>query len=140
MGRNEKISKEEVFEILGDGEWHRYSKLVAKTGVGRETIKKKVGKLLDDGFCIINGPAGIKLIDKDDVTEETAGEILAMIPWLIGMVGAMAARAVPIKSIMPAVRKCLPKTTEERKYLRSVMVRITHLIDWQEIEQIENEA
>jgi hypothetical protein len=135
MPNTQAISKEQVFDALADNQWHRYSKLIRELEVCKETVRSRVGELLDDGWCVISGPRGIKLIDKDDMNEETAQEVLAMVPWIVGLVSAMAARAIPIKRIMPEVRKCLPKTPEERKYLRSMMVRITHLIDWQEYEE-----
>lgn len=129
MIKEKIISKENLFDELKDGKWHTYAALINDFDVLRKTIKRCVTYMLKDGWCIINGPKGIKLINKDDMNEETAQEVLAMLPWIFGLVNAMSIRSIPIKKIMPAIRKCLPKTKEERQYLRSIMMRITNLID-----------
>ena len=138
-GRPELVTKEEVFISLKDGEWHFMDLLANRHDCCRKTLKNKINQLLDDGYCILNGPKGVKLIDKDDIDEATTGEILKMVGWLFGTVAGMARRAVPVKRLMPTVRKQLPKTKEERLYLRGMLVRMTHLIDWQSLDDMDEE-
>ena len=136
-GRPRKIEREDVFDILADGMWHKTCAIAGELEVCKATIRGRVNELLDEGFMILNGPGGIKLIDKDDVDEDSTNEILTTIGWMFAIVGAMARRAIPAKKFLPLVRKNLPKTREEKQYLRGLMVRVTHLIDWDSIDDFE---
>jgi hypothetical protein len=131
---NKTFFKEDVFEILSDKEWHTIGELSSMMGCSVPTTRKMIRELLDDEFMILAGPSGVKMIEKDDISEETADEVIQMIGWAFAMVGAMARRMVPTKKMLPSIKKQLPKTMKERQFLRAVAVRITHVIDWQNFE------
>ena len=136
-GRPVKISTEQVYEYLSDGEWHTTADIATAMDCAPETIRKRVKDLLDDSHLVIKGPRGVKLADDTALDTETIDEIGAMLKWVFAGVGSMAKHAVPVKKVMPQIRKSLPKTTRERDYLRSVMVKVTHLIDWESIDDLD---
>jgi len=55
---------------------------------------------------------------------------------MIGTVTRQAMSAKPVKKLLAAARKLLPKTRDERVIVRKYLVQLTHLIDWDEADDI----
>ena len=132
-----KISAEQVYEILADGEWHTTAEMSGTIKCGADTIRGRVREILDDGHMVLKGPKGMRLATGTELDQETMDEIRAMINWVFKSVGSMAKHSVPIKKVLPQMRKALPKTVAERNYLRTIMVKVTHLIDWESIDDLD---
>ena len=67
--------------------------------------------------------------------EEAAVEIERMTNRMIEIVTRQALVAQIMKKLTGEARKLLPKTPEERQIVRKYLVQLTHLIDFQEIEE-----
>lgn len=135
-GRPIKVSPEQVFEYLSDGDWHTVAEMAEAMDCGHATIRNRLRDLLDDGFMVLKGRAGARLVDGENMDQVTIEEIGAMLHWLFKSVSSMTHHAVPVKKMLPEIRKALPRTKSERQYLRSITVRITHLIDWDSIDDL----
>lgn len=134
----EKVSEEQVFELLADGNWRTYAELANRFDVSPATIQKKVRSLIQSGYLILKGPRGVRLVDDSmEIDAETAAEVMDMMAWVFATVASMAHHAVPVKSLMPSIKRALPKTKDERLFLRQLMVRMTHLIDWESIDDMD---
>ena len=134
-GRKKSINKEEVFDFLSDKKWHTKFEVAASFGVHPSTISKRVRDLVIDGWGIMTGLKGYMLTEPTDITDEDiARAVQRMTNYMVGVVARQALNAKPMKRLMAAARKMLPKTQEERMIVRKYLVQLTHLIDWQEAE------
>jgi len=134
-GRAKSITKEEIFDFLSDKRAHKKSEIAISFEVHPSTVAKRIKELVIDGWGIVTGSFGYLLTEPTDITDEdTARAIQRMVNYMIGIVARQALNAKPMKRLMAAARKMLPKTQEERMIVRKYLVQLTHLIDWQEAE------
>jgi hypothetical protein len=130
------VTKEEVYEFYKDGNWHAKSEAATYFGVSETTIKSRLRDLARDNVLLVCGNRGLKLIRPEDVTTADDAIIVeGMARWMLGVVTRQAMSAKPIKKLMSEARKLLPKSTNERQIVRKYLVQLTHLIDFQEIEE-----
>jgi biotin operon repressor len=133
---SDKLTKEEVLESLQDKEWHTTAELASEKEVSNPTIGNRIKELAKDGFGILAGRKGYKLVEIGDVTdEEAAREIERMTQRMIEIVGRQALVAKMMRRLAGEAKKLLPKTPEERQIVRKYLVQLTHLIDFQEIDE-----
>lgn len=140
MSRNEskECTKENVYDHLEDKRWHTTAEMAEKFAVSLPTVGNRIKKLVADGVGILAGPNGYKLTKKEDVdNEEAAREIERMLRRMISIVMRQALVAKPMKALAKEASKLLPKNPEERMIVRKYLVQLTHLIDFQEIEDLE---
>lgn len=137
-GRQKVLSKEEVFEVLSDKEWHSKHKIADSYGVSASTVSARVKELAEDGWAILTGVDGYLLQEPEDITDEDAARAVEkMTRWMIGVVTRQAMSAKPMKRLLGKARKLLPKSRDERTIVRKYLVQLTHLIDWQDSEEDE---
>ena len=133
---SDRVTKESVLDALSDKEWHTTSEMANTYGVSLPTIGNRVKELAKDGFGILASRNGYKLVEIGDVTDDEAAlEIERMTNRMIEIVTRQALVAHVMKKLTGEARKLLPKTPEERKIVRKYLVQLTHLIDFQEIEE-----
>lgn len=131
-------SKEEVFDILSDKKWHTTAAMAEELGVSSPTIGNRVKGLVADGWPVLAGRNGYCLVEAEDITdEEEAREIERMMRRMVAIVMRQALVAKPMKRLAARARKLLPKSKEERGIIRRYLVQLTHLIDFQDIEDME---
>jgi biotin operon repressor len=131
-----KVSKESVLESFSDKQWHTTEQIANEHGVSGPTIGKRVKELVIDGFGILAGNNGYKLVEIEDVSDEEAAiEIERMTKRMVEIVTRQAIIAPMMKRLNGAARKLLPKTAEERQIVRKYLVQLTHLIDFSEIDE-----
>jgi len=134
-GRKQSVTKEEIFDYLSDKRWHTKLEIAASYEVCPSTVSKRIKELVIDGWGIITGSLGYMLTEPADITDEDmARAIERMVNYMVGIVARQALNAKPMKRLMAAARKMLPKTKDERMIVRKYLVQLTHLIDWQESE------
>ena len=134
--RKQAVSKQEVFAELQDGQWHSKRELASIFNVSRATVAARVKGLAEDGKAVLMGRFGYRFVEASDITgEEIAEAVQAMSQWMIGVVTRQAMAANPMKRLLKASRKMLPKSKEERQIVRKYLVQLTHLIDWNEEEE-----
>ncbi len=133
---SEKAPKEDVLDYLKDKEWHTTGEMARIMDVSKPTIGNRVKDLVRDGNGILAGKNGYKFMEVEDVTDEIAAqEIERMTQRMLEIVGRQALVAKAMKKLSIEARKLLPKTPEERQIVRKYLVQLTHLIDFQEIEE-----
>lgn len=133
---SDKVSKESVLEYLSDKEWHITEEMAQEFGVSNPTIGTRIKDLAKDGFGILASRKGYKLVEVGDVSdEEAAREIERMTRRMVEIVARQALVAKVMRKLAGEARKLLPKTPEERQIVRKYLVQLTHLIDFQEIEE-----
>jgi biotin operon repressor len=139
MGRNEKkeCTKENVYDHLGDKKWHTTAEMAQEFSVSLPTVGSRIKKIVKDGVGILAGPNGYKRVEKEDVDEEVARDILKMMRRMVTIIMRQAMVAKPMKVLAKEAVKLLPKNPEERAIVRKYLVQLTHLIDFQELEDIE---
>ena len=136
-GRPQAVSKDAVFEALSDGDWHTKKELANDFDVCASTVASRVRELVADGWGVIVGPGGYQLVEASDITdEEAAVAVERFARYMIGTVTRQAMSAKPVKKLLAAARKLLPKTRDERVIVRKYLVQLTHLIDWDEADDI----
>lgn len=134
-GRKKIITKEEVFDFLSDKKWHTKYEIADHFDVHPSTISKRIKELVIDGWGVLTGMEGYMLTETTDITDEDmARAVQKMCNYMVGIVARQALNAKPMKRLMAAAKKMLPKTKEERMIVRKYLVQLTHLIDWQEYE------
>ena len=130
-GRNQVLTKEEVFEDLSDKNWHNKYEIATNHDVCASTVASRVKELVADGWAILIGKNGYRFQEPEDITDEDAAQAVErMTRWMIGIVTRQAIAAKPIKRLLAQARKLLPKSREERIIVRKYLVQLTHLIDW----------
>ena len=133
-----RLSKEDVYDYLGDKTWHTTGEMAKEFEVSNPTVGNRIKKLVSDGLGILAGPNGYKLTEKEDVdNEEAAREIEKMSRRMIAIVMRQALVAKPMKILTKEAVKLLPKDPRERAIVRKYIVQLTHLIDFQELEDEE---
>jgi biotin operon repressor len=134
-----KVTPDEVWDALADGQWHTNQELCGQFGVANGTIKKNVAILQAVGHCILFGQGGYCLIDDTFVSENGATTWKRNAGWIKGVLGSIARTAIPMhkKGIVTAVRRALPADPEERRGIRQFAVTLQRVIDAAEIENGE---
>ncbi len=69
---NNKASKESVLEYLKDKEWHITEEMAREFDVSNPTIGTRMKELARDGFGILAGKNGKKIVEFGYVTYEEA--------------------------------------------------------------------
>jgi len=132
MSRTMAVTKQEVYEVFDDSQWHTKKEIAEVFGCSPKTISHRVTDLVKDGVSIINGSQGYRIITPSEVDEESARDIEKMMRWIVASVTRQAFSAKPMKKLMTKARALLPKSKEERMIVRKYLVQLTHLIDWNE--------
>ena len=102
------------------------------------TVGKRVAALCRDGWPVLAGNSGYRLMIAEDITDaEEAQLVERMLQRMVAIVLRQALVAKPMKKLAGEARKLLPKTPEERKIVRKYLVQLTHLIDFQDIEDMD---
>lgn len=131
-----KAPKEDVLELLQDKQWHTTGEMADEMEVSRPTLGNRMKQLAEDGFGILAGHNGYKLMEIEDVTdEEAAREIEQMNQRLIAIVTRQAIVARAMKRLSREASKLLPKTPGERQILRKYLINLTRLIDFIEADE-----
>ena len=134
-GRNQAVTKEEVYEYLSDSAWHTTKDIATSFMVTKTTITKRLRDLARDEVPLINGNKGYRLVRPEDVTDiDTALDIERMTGWIVGVVNRQALTARPMRGLLEGARALLPQSKEERAVVRKYLVHLTHLIDWSDVE------
>lgn len=121
---------------LSDKQWHTTGEIADEHDVSIPTIGSRIKELAKDGFGILASRNGYKLVEIGDISDEDAArEIERMTNRMIEIVTRQAIVAQVMKKLTGEARKLLPKTPEERQIVRKYLVQLTHLIDFQEIEE-----
>ena len=137
-GRRQAVTKGEVMEMLLDKKWHTATEVAEVFDVARSTINKRVKEIAVDGHVVLMGQNGYKLTDVGDITDDDAAlAVEKMSMWMIAIVTRQAMTAKPMKRLLTAARKMLPKTMQERQAVRKYLVQLTHMIDFTEIDNDE---
>ena len=135
-GRKQAVSKGEVLDALSDKQWHTAADIAEGFEVSRATVSSRVKDIATDGHTVLMGREGYKLVEPEDITDEdVARAVERMSTWMIGVVTRQAMSARPMKRLLAAARKLLPKTPDERQAVRRYLVQLTHLIDFTEIDE-----
>ena len=131
-----KVTVDEVWDYLNDGDWHTNKELCEQFDVAPKTIKKKIVILQTVGNCILFGNDGYKLIDDTSIDEDVAIAWKRNAIWVKGTLLSQAriSKTMNTKSIVSALRKALPSVPEERRGLRQSAVALQRVIDASEIE------
>jgi len=136
-GRKQIIGKESILEILLDKKWHTNAEIATELDVCPATIRSRIKEIARDGYVVLMGADGYRLMNQEDITDEDAALAVAtMTRWMLNIVARQAMAAKPMKRLMNEARRLLPKTAEERVIVRKYLVQLTHLIDFQDIEDI----
>lgn len=135
MSRMQEITKEDVYDYMSDNNWHTVGDIALAQGCCKATVREKLKLLAKDKQPMISGNDGIKLVDADTLDEDIAREVEKMTRWMIAIVTRQALTAKPIKKLMLEARKLLPKSKEDKQTIRRYLVQLTHLIDFNEIDE-----
>jgi len=138
MGRQEKVTAEEIKESLESGQ-HTKSELSTIHGVCKATISNKVRRLRQDGDAIIHNQNGMLLVDKKMlIADAEVSEILrGYLNWLLRLYQCITYCATPTKPLLPTLKKVLKEklTKDERKELAIDTARFRRVLDYMEIEE-----
>lgn len=139
MGRNQKITAEEVLEILIEKGQVTLSQLAEDLDVCPATVRDRLRELRKDGESIIHGGNGIMHVTKEELeNDESMRESMrSFLNWTLrAMVGVLEC-AKPSRPLLPTLRRTMKESldTTERRELATACVRIKGLLDYIETEE-----
>ena len=137
MGRKQKVSANEVEDILRANGLTTVSKIASELKVTEPTIRNKLRELRKDGLNIMPTHQGVILIekiDKDD--EETANLILKSGKWQISIFKGMANIAAISKKPLAAAGRVKELSTDERKELKNALYILMRIVDMIEVDNL----
>ena len=133
MGRNKKIYPQQVLENLEENGTRKIGDLANDLDCCIGTVRHRVRELRNEGKVILPTPDGLMLVDV--VNEENGPQIRKSGNWIIGeIVGISNISKVAKKPIMQ-VRKVIELSKAERNELRRMLLYITKMIDFVDIDE-----
>jgi len=136
MGRNKKVTAEEVLQFLIDKGVIPKRTVAEYFKVCDVTIRNRVRELREDGEAIIHGKDGLLHIDKNGnmEDEEIADSLRAWYDWLLSIIKGLTIAATPTEPLMITMKRTLREslTSEERKKLSKACAKVKALLDYEE--------
>ena len=139
MGRYQKVSAEEVLEMLEDSIGQLSAKDLGKIfDVTSATIRNRIRDLRTDGEAIIHDRNGFMKVDKENIQEEDIAQIMdSFTSWLLGTLKGAYICANPTVPLLPAMKRSLKlsMSIDERRLLAKSCVKLKALCDHVEAEE-----
>jgi len=138
MGRNQKITAQEILEFLEQHEAVTIADLSTLHNVSPPTVRSRIRELRTDGEAIIHSSSGVQLVTKEDLTDPIISEAMSsFVNWVLSCVKGQIILANPVKPLLPEMKRQLKDnmTVQERRQLAKSCVTVRKLLDWVEVEE-----
>lgn len=138
MGRQQKITAQEILEFLEEHDAITISHLAALHDVTPPTVRSRIRELRQDGEAIIHSSNGVQLVTKEDLTDPVIAEAMSsFVNWVLSCVKGQVILANPVKPMLPTMKKALRDnmSKDERRQLAKSCVTVRALLDWVETEE-----
>jgi len=139
MGRNQKVSAQEVLEILQDSVDQLSAKELGEIfDVTSVTIRNRIKDLRSDGEAIIHDKNGFLKVNKENIQEEDVAQIMdSFTSWLLSTLKGAYICANPTVPLLPAMKRSLKlnMSVDERRLLSKSCVKLKALCDHVEAEE-----
>lgn len=133
MGRNKKVQKEEVKDLLMDVTYRTVSQIAKSLNVSKPTVRSRCRELRDDGEPVIPVRNGVILYDSEN--KDHAEMIMETGRWIRNSVVSLYHISKVTKKPMIECMRKLQLSKEERQALKPILAAFTYLITWQEAEE-----
>ena len=139
MGRNLKITAEQVLEILIEKGQVTLSQLAEDLGVCPATVRDRLRELRKDGEPIIHSGNGVMRVTKEELENDASmrESMRSFLNWTLRVMVGVLECAKPSRPLLPTLRRTMKESldTTERQQLATACTRIKGLLDYIEIEE-----
>ena len=138
MGRNKKVTVQEILELLEINGAITIAGLSEHFEVSEPTIRNRIRDARKDGEAIIHSSNGIQVITKEQLTDPVIAEAMASFTnWVLSCVKGQVILANPVKPLLPAMKRTLKDnmSIDERRQLARSCTTVKTLLDWVEVEE-----
>ena len=134
MGRNLKITAEEVLEILIEKGQVTLSQLAEYLHVCPATVRDRLRELRKDGEPIIHSGNGIMHVTREELENDAnmRESMRSFLNWTLQVMVGVLNCTKPSRPLLPMLRRTMKESldTTERRQLATACVRIKGLLDY----------